>query len=162
MFPYGHFRLIGAPSASTVWVLLAFTAQYGDIVSPLQGWANTALIVFIWMVGGLVAGILVYLVASRYGCEDLARFLLWPLAVLAFRAYVGACSACFAVLMAAIGVPLGIIAWFASLESDSSRKRHAELERERVDREPQPTGAAMVGRKDHRGTHDDAAAIPQW
>lgn len=144
MFAYEFLPLIGAPSAGTIWVLLLVAAQYGDIASPLQAWAETASNLGVWTLGGLVLGGILYLLAARHGWGDLARFLLRPPAVVAYRSFTGVGFACLAVVFAAISVPISIASWFSALESDRRRKIRAKIEEERLDREPVPTGAAVV------------------
>ena len=144
MFAYEPLRLVGAPAAATVWLLLFVAAQYGDIAAPLRSWAHTAFAAARWVLGGLAAAGVLYLLARRYGMDDLARLLLWPPAVVVYRVYVGICFTGVAVVVAAVGIPVGIISWFAGLESDRSRKIRDDIERERIEREPVATGAAIV------------------
>jgi hypothetical protein len=143
-FAYELLPLLGAPSAGTTWLLLLVAAQYGDIARPLHAWAEAASAVVGWTLGGLVVAGVLYLVAARYGWGGLARFLLRPPAVIAYRVFTGIGFAGFAVILAAVSIPLSIMSWFLGLESDRHRRIRAEIEQERLDREPVATGAAIV------------------
>lgn len=143
MFAYELLPLIGAPSAATIWVLLMIAGQYGDIAAPMRNWASTASTVgFRTLVGLGVAGVL-YLIAKRHGRDGLVRFLLLPPAMVVYRVFVGMGFAVFAVVFAAIALPLSVGAWFAGLESDRSRKIRVEIEQKHLD-EPVAKGAAIV------------------
>ncbi|MEI3846586.1 MULTISPECIES: hypothetical protein [unclassified Microbacterium] len=144
MFGYEPLRLLGSPAASTTWVLLLIAAQQGDITSTLQRWEHTAASVAAWTIGGLLGAGVLYLLANRYGFGELVKFLFWPVAVVVFRVGFGVCATIFAIALAAISLPLSIISWMSGLESDHSRKARYEIERERAERAPQPTGAVVV------------------
>lgn len=144
MFGYEQLRLIGSPAAATIWLLLLVAAQQGDITPTLHRWEQTALSVGVWTISALIIAGALYLVANRYGFGELAKLLLWPVTLVVYRIAVGVCAALFAVVLAAVSLPLSIISWMSGLESDHSRKARYEIERERAERAPQPTGAAVV------------------
>lgn len=144
MFGYKPFRLLGSPAASTTWVLLLVAAQQGDITSTLQRWEQAAVSVAAWTIGGLLAAAVLYLITSRYGLDELVKLVCWPVAVVAYRVGLGVCATVFAIVLAAVSLPLSVISWISGLESDHSRKARYQIERERAERTPQPTGAALV------------------
>ena len=143
MFGYEPFRLLGSPAASTTWILLLIAAQQGDITSTLQRWEHTAVSMAAWMIAGLIVSGVLYLIANRYGFGELVKLLFLPVAVVAYRVGFGLCATILAIALAAISLPLSIISWMSELESDHSRKARYEIERERAERAPQPTGAEV-------------------
>lgn len=145
MFGYEPLRLLGSPAASTTWVLLLVAAQQGDITSTLQRWEHAAVSVAAWTIGGLIAaGVLYLIITSRYALDELVNLVCWPVAVVAYRVGLGVCATVFAIVLAAVSLPLSVISWMSGLESDHSRKARYQIERERAERTPQPTGAALV------------------
>ena len=142
MFGYEPFRLLGSPAASTIWILLLVSAQQGDITPALQLWKHTAWSVAAWTITGLLVSGLLYLIANRYGFGELVKPLFSLVAVVAYRVGFGLCATISAIFLAAISLPLSIISWMSALESDHSRNTRHEMERERAERAPQPTGAA--------------------
>lgn len=142
-FSYELLSLVGAPSAATVWTLLMIAAQHGDISTPLHTWADRAWAAAAWTVGALVVVGALYLVAKRFGLGNLAGVLLWPSVVLVYRLFVGISIAALAVVFSAVSLPMSVGSWFTGMESDHRRKVRAELEQNRLEREPVASGAAI-------------------
>lgn len=133
-------RLVGSPSACTVWVLLAVAAQLGDIIQPLLRWGRPALMSAIGIGGVFVIARTIFVVASCFSSEDHARETLRVPIDLIGRLFSGLGMALFAVLFAAGGVPFSIAAWSISMQSDRSREVEASLAVEQWERR-KPTGA---------------------
>ena len=140
-FGYEQLRLLGSPAAATIWILLVVAAQQGGIAPVLQRWTDATLQVATWTIVALLAGGVVFLLARRSGLEELARMLLRPPAVLFYRITFGIFAALFAVILAAVSLPLSVFSWASSLEPDHTRKRRAGVESERAIQSEQPTGA---------------------
>ena len=143
-FGYEPLRLLGSPAAATIWVLLLIAAQQGPLAPMLQRWEGVALSAVSWTIGGLLFAGLLYLVANRYGFGELVRLLFWPMTVMIYRVFFAAVAAVFAIVLAAISLPLSIVSWVGALEPDHERRRREEIEWEEVERAPQPAGARVV------------------
>lgn len=76
MFAYEPLRLLGAPAAATIWVLLLIAAQQSNITPVLQQWEHLALWGGAWTMGALIATSLLYIAASHYGFDNRAKLLL--------------------------------------------------------------------------------------
>lgn len=162
VFGYELLPLIGSPAAATIWVLLSVAAQHGDVTATITRWRDSATTIGIWALIALVFGGVLYLVASRCWLGDLIGALLRFLANIAYRLIFGLGFASFAVLLAAIALPLSIISWMTGLEADHGRKIRADIARERAEREPQPTGAVPLRMERSRDiTPVGIAATPQ-
>ena len=86
---------------------------------------------------------LLFLAARRYGLAELVHPVLRFVATALYRVLYGAGIVFLAVVLAAISLPISIIVWFVSLESDHHRRARIETERRRAELAPQPTGALL-------------------
>lgn len=138
LFGYVPLRLLDAPVASTIWILLLIAAQQGDITDTLVEWGAVALDAVPWALGMLVVGVIIYFVGSRY---SLGWLVITPLAWgWSLGRRVAWCLVCavIAVIGAAVSLPLSLLGWMCALETQHARNVRAKVEAER---DVKPSGA---------------------